>query len=278
MYRREMSRSWKLASSLLGAAALLTGLVGGCAELIGLDEPYHDVPKEGGEGGAASASSGSLIASSGMSSASSTSAGGGGDGSVLIDDMEDGNTEVTLPDGSSTIHGDWYLYFDPQAEPKAVITAPPNGNPDKPNPALYQRLPEARGDSHVGVHFAGKGFRVAGAEIGIEGAAWDASAFKGMTFWAQTSTPECKYILAIDDKNTEPQAGVCTVCLDPPARPLTLSSNWTQYTIPFDSLHQQGYGMPPETALYTKALYVIIFHVDPGCAFDLWLDDISLYR
>ena len=190
--------------------------------------------------------------------------------------MEDGAVQVTLPDGSGTIHGEWYVGFDQQNEPKAVLTAPQNGMLT----GLFQKLSEPRADSHVAVHLAGRGFRAPGpgVEVGIGGSAWDASAFKGLTFWARSGAPECRYFVAIGDKNTEEEAGVCTMCWDAFSRALPLTKDWTQYTIPFDSLHQTGYGVPQEEELYTKALYVIFFHVEPGCAFDLWLDDIYLSR
>jgi hypothetical protein len=60
------------------------------------------------------------------------------------------------------------------------------------------------------------------------------------------------------------------------------STAWTQYKIPFSSLVPAGFGNPPGTPFPSGQIYSIEWHVTipatgPVGAWDVWLDDLSLY-
>jgi hypothetical protein len=67
---------------------------------------------------------------------------------------------------------------------------------------------------------------------------------------------------------------VCSSCYDHFHAPLTLTSEWQQYTLAWGRLQQQGFG-DAETSVSPAQLYAIQFQWDEGQAFDLWLDDVA---
>lgn len=272
-----MSSSRKLASPLLRHIALFASISVGCVQLIGLDDDYH---ASGASPGAASEASSATTGSTSASSGADTSAGSGATGSggsdaggaMLLDDMEDGTQAVALPDGSGALGAKWERWNDGTG----TLSAPPDG---APNDALIDLLPKPRGDSHRAVHLAGKDFTKWGSAVGIiADRVWDASAWKGLTFWARTDTPSCDYAVQFSDEYTDPKGGICTACYDDPTKPIHFSLDWVQYSIPFEGLHTAGYGMPPRTSLDTTKIYSLYLGVVQGCPFDVWIDDVGLYR
>jgi hypothetical protein len=80
----------------------------------------------------------------------------------------------------------------------------------------------------------------------------------------------------------QPQINTCTaanmpLCLcDPLGKAVGLVNHWAFYTLPFSEMRQKGYGMPV-SSIDLKHFLGFKFSLGKG-AWDLWLDDISLYK
>jgi hypothetical protein len=113
-------------------------------------------------------------------------------------------------------------------------------------------------------------------------ASYDASAYKGFVFWGRvgTSSAVTQVRFNVPDTNTDPEGGVCTPaakCSDYLGKNLTFTTTWTEYTVYYTDLMQQGFGSPLETTLAAASIYGCQFQVSTmttGAAFDVWIDDI----
>lgn len=171
----------------------------------------------------------------------------------------------------------------------------------KPAPgALPDATKIARCDSVFALCMTGSGFTTWGAGMGTDlgmvaksgdggmGAkmSYDASAYKGITFWAKANGATGVPVrVSIKDKNTAPEGGVCDAkvtsgdkaCNDDWGKLLTLTTDWKPYTIMFSDMKQAGWGAA-YTAFDVKAAYSIQFQVSQGLDFDLCLDDLAFMR
>jgi hypothetical protein len=104
----------------------------------------------------------------------------------------------------------------------------------------------------------------------------------GITFWAKIgsgATPNVQ--VSFPDKDTDPTGGLCdpsstgaTGCYDHFNARLILNTTWTQQTLLFNQLVQDGWGnIAP--AFDPTTLYSIQFNVAAGSTFDVWIDDLA---
>ena len=115
------------------------------------------------------------------------------------------------------------------------------------------------------------------------GGAYNASAYKGISFWAKvgaTASPAVK--VSFPDKDTDPAGGTCSTAAGAPAngcydhwgKHLNLPTTWTKITIRYTDLSQDLWGnlvsqFDPST------LFRIQWEIPAGATFDIWVDDIS---
>jgi hypothetical protein len=195
---------------------------------------------------------------------------------ALIDDMEHGDGSIIACTGRI---GYWYTYNDATA---GGTQTPAAGGPFTPT-----AIPGGRGTSMHAAHTSGSGFTTWGAGMAFDlnnaggaGAVkgvYDASAYTGLTFWAKIDSGSGAVRLNVADKDTDPSGGVCSPaakCNDHYGSNLTLTTTWTEYTIAFSSLTQQGWG-EVAPGFNAKQLMAIQFQSGPGVSFDVWIDDIS---
>jgi hypothetical protein len=117
----------------------------------------------------------------------------------------------------------------------------------------------------------------------------DLGKYKGITFWARAAQdPDTATLLVeLQDKNTFAAGGVCLDsdggtdhCFDGFGVTLSLTDTFTQYTIDFSALAQEGWGfrpMPDVPDLQNE--YILFFQMNtpsgaPSLTFDLWIDDL----
>ena len=210
---------------------------------------------------------------------------GGGGGTTgptdlsMIDDMEDMDGSILAADGRV---GAWYTYNDTTG-----TQVPAAGTPDFQMSAL---TPPRGASSNYGANTTGSGFTTWGAGIGFDlnndGTAkqpYDASQYKGITFWAKAGPTGIKNIrLNVQDAQTAPEGNVCDKtatkgCNDHRGTSLSLTADWKQFTFTFDSLKQLGFGMAYPT-FQTNKLFAIQFQAGTKVTFDIWLDDIAFYK
>jgi hypothetical protein len=181
----------------------------------------------------------------------------------LIDDFEDGNSSALPNDGRS---GSWHAGQDGSG---FLSTSEPP-------------VPESGGANGTGsaLHLSGGGFSGWGANLNLElrnGAfPYDASAYRGISFWARGSGTRLRVIFM--QQNLAP-AHPCSTC-DPASNEcgllysteLAINDAWNQYTVDWTSV------TPPtviDTPFAPDQLMTIQFEVPAAAAVDLWLDDLA---
>jgi len=197
----------------------------------------------------------------------------------LIDDFEDGDAALSAVSGRN---GSWFVATDHTAGGRMI---PAEG------PANATRLAPPRCDSLFGLHFEGTGFvqwgTVVAATLRFEQRAQplDLSAYQGVRFWVRVG-PAHQGVLRfnVDDVTTHADAGHCRVndsgahaCwnsfgIDMPL----LTADWQEKRVDFASLKQRV-GASPPAVLDASRVYRLSFKTSPGNAFDVWIDDVSLY-
>jgi hypothetical protein len=230
------------------------------------------VSNPGGSSGAASSSgSGS---SGGISGSSGSSSGvlcaGLAANEELVDNMNDGSRFIPNVNGRS---GDWSAFHD-TASPNAMMW-PPDGTFAMSDSGDPCRKLTARS-------YGGGFTQFSGFEVGL-GGPYDASKYKGISFWAKMGASSSPYLrVSFPDKNTDPEGGICSPtpgaanqCYDYFAKQITLTSTWTKYAARFTELVQIGFGnRAPQVDAST--LFRIEWDIPAGATFDDWVDDLSL--
>jgi endoglucanase len=184
----------------------------------------------------------------------------------LIDDFEDDNTQMVKLDGRS---GYWFTHTDP------------NGSTIEPE-TLTPEEGGASGKGHA-VHIIGETASSQGAygsTLGLNfkgSGTYDASKYVGIRFKAKIKEGTSRAVrFKIPDVNTHKDAGVCTDCWNHFGKDLTLSTEWEEYVVLFDDVHQNpGWGSPRPQHVAKDKLWGIDWTINPGRKFDLWIDDVE---
>jgi len=191
-------------------------------------------------------------------------------GSMLIDDFEDGDSQLFQP---SNRHGFWYSNNDgtgiqaPPADPSGMKPFRPSspGSPSSPKYALRT---------------VGWGFESWGAFVSTSLATpalaalcpYDASAFSGIRLNAK-GTGNLRVTVGTTLTTTPSNGGECgaTVCSDY-GKDVELSSDWTELKIPFDELSVPNWASP--VPWDPRKIAYLSFWVASG-DFDIWIDDVG---
>ena len=144
---------------------------------------------------------------------------------------------------------------------------------------------------------SGKNFTTWGAGMGTDFAptsggmgagekqTYDASAYKGVAFWAKSNGAATAVRVSFKDKNTAPEGGVCDkaatmgaeACNDDWGKGITIGAEWAPHTIMFSDIRQAGWGKA-FTEFQIKNVYSIQYQVAQGVDFDLCIDDVAFIR
>ena len=250
-----------------------------------------------GSGNAGSSSSGQ--SGSGSPSTGNAGAGSGSSMSAAVDcsklptptnaddivsTFEDGTGNVNQTAGRG---GGFYMFNDGSGTQMPA----PGGLPDA------RKM--ARCDSMFAMCMSGKGFTVWGAGMGTDlgptgsgdggvGSknAYDASMYKGISFWAKANMGSATALrVSMKDANTAPEGGKCDATMDSGAeacnddwgKALNLTTEWAPYTIMFTDMRQAGWGKAT-SAFDVMNAYSIQFQVNKGLDFDLCIDDLAFVR
>jgi hypothetical protein len=184
----------------------------------------------------------------------------------LIDDFEDGNSQVLVRDGRN---GVWHVFQDGSEGADISMTDPP--------------VPDSGGanGSRRAMHLSGSGFQDWGAGVGLELRSgvlpYDASAHQGIRFWAR-GTPSLRLVFVQQDLATGDTCAACSggssECANFYGASAVLSDDWTEFTVPWSALSQSFAG---STAFGADQLLMIKFEAPPADRFEFWLDDVSFY-
>ena len=194
----------------------------------------------------------------------------------LIDDMEHTDGSI-LPNCNRM--GFWFTFND--------ATTGATQTPAAGSSFLPSLIPDGgRGSSTHAAHTSGSGFTVWGAGMGFDlndaggnttKNTYDASQYTGFTFYVMAGAGGSTTVrFNVPTKATDPVGGICTPstkCNDHFGETLNLTNSWTQVTVKFSDLAQQGWGTP--ATFQASQMYGVELQFDPNVNFDLWVDDIS---
>jgi len=243
----------------------------------------------GASGGPAAAGSGTgSVAGSGATAGAGTGTSSGGvncsalplpaNADDIVATFEEGTGAVLQAGGRG---GGFYMFNDGTG-----MQTPPPG-----------MLPPATKIDRCGSTYAlcmsGKNFMTWGAGMGTDFAptsagmgmgakqTYDASAYKGVAFWAKSNSATASVRVGFKDKNTAPEGGQCDAmatsgaqaCNDDWGKAISFTNAWQPVTLLFSDLTQAGWGKA-FTAFDNKAVYSIQLQVSQGVEFDLCIDDL----
>ena len=179
----------------------------------------------------------------------------------LIANMETSSNQILVQQGRN---GVWFDYVDGSG----TIT------PSAVNPFVMSQ-PGVNGENYA-AHISGMDPSYAGLGLDFTNpvGSYDASAYSGFTFWAKGSVPLMISAQA-PEVATQPLAdgGTCTFnCSDSFQQSLNIGTTWTQYTVYFSNLRQEGWGAP---AVFNSSQLTGLQWAMPTGNFDLWVGDVS---
>jgi hypothetical protein len=202
------------------------------------------------------------------------------DPTLLIDDLEDGDSLVATV---GIRNGGWWIASDGTS----TTTPPADQAP------MAERILGGRCGSEYAMRVTGTGFADWGAVLSTtfhytdDINAYDASQYRGITFWARVGDDNDSPIRSqVQDSSTHPLGGLCNpesgsadACYNGLGTPLTdIDDEWRKFTLEFATLTQRegwGYRTP---SVDPTALYILEWNLDPNSTFDLWVDDIWFYE
>jgi hypothetical protein len=199
---------------------------------------------------------------------------------LLIDNLDDGDDAIQ-PIGARV--GYWYTYNDGTG---VQVPAPS---------ATFTGTSPGRGTSMFAAVTSGPAFTTYGAgmgfsfhTVGTTSCPYDASAYKGITFWAKgnagnAATMTLTAMLKTPATTPVKDGGTCTgaMCENHYAlKPApVLTTTWTQYTITFATAATATFGQNFGTAVpFDKSkIMAMQFQVAQGVKFDFSIDDITFF-
>jgi hypothetical protein len=225
-----------------------------------------------GSGGVANGGSGGTSAGAGGSAVVDAGHGGSAGSAVMrdplvIDDLED-NDALLIPVAGRD--GAWFTFNDGTA---TGVQTPASG-------ASFHGVAGGYNSAYAARTY-GQGFQQFGSSLafnfraGTPPAFYDARAYKGIRFFAKAPSGTKTVKVVINDLNTTPNGGICSICFDPFFETITLATDWSQYTVMFADMKQAGYGVPQVAALAAGSVEGVQFSLPPNVSFDFWIDNVA---
>ncbi|MDX2022259.1 MAG: hypothetical protein SF187_18630 [Deltaproteobacteria bacterium] len=273
--------------------------------------PSDSTPPGGGNTGGSSSAGGSSgnnnkgglpgTSGTGAMGGSSASANGGsmgsmGDGSVqcngepgtgALSDFEGGTAKLLELEGRT---GSWFLYDDGTAGGTQMPAKVPNMPLAAEGPGACNSMFAFHSTGSGFDSWAGVGVNLAPKASNGKKGVQNISAYSSISFRAKAANPVLVRV-AISDKNSEPEGGVCTVttvttdktrCADHFGKEITIGSGWKDYTIPFAQLSQRGFGLAVPSGLDKNNAITLFFQAraqgTAKLSYDLWLDDVRFVK
>jgi hypothetical protein len=204
-------------------------------------------------------------------------ASGGTSGGVCPDPQPIDEADAFVEDFESSISG-WMVYEDGTGtvEGTAYMEGPTESNEGELN------------DGASAAHVHGTGFTGYGVHLTFwnwSSACVDLTAFEGLHFWAkggpgtETTLRDILHVEVLLPSVLGPEAGGdCVVdCYDNYFTTVTLTEEWTEYSVLWSDFGQAGWGAKvPFTLNKVQALQFTTQGTTAGADFDWWLDDIEL--
>lgn len=192
-----------------------------------------------------------------------------------LDDFEHEDGVIFELDGRK---GDWYVSNDGRG-----TQTPRAGAELLPSP-----IEPARDGSTHALHTSGGPFFTWGALVGASlsaESAYDLTGYRGIRLWVRSGAPTggpvgpgaAKQVRLNLTTAATIAGGSCTVCNDHFGADIPLTAQWAQVDLPLASLKQAGFGRP-QIEQDWSAVVDLQLTFPANVSFDLWVDDIELYR
>ena len=235
----------------------------------------------GSPGGETGAAGSGAAGAGGRSGGGLGGRGGGGPGPMLmpvevIDDFDDDDGRITMMGGRQ---GPWHSFNDTNG-----------GNQTPPN-AMW--MPEAGGASSTpyAAHTKGSGYKFGGIGFDLNNAttmpesmqcmAYDASMYKGITFWAKGTAnlrvelPTKAFVPTTRGGSCNESSSTCWNVYGSRAPQKMLTAEWKQFTIPFSTLEREMGGATPP---FDPTQLMGISFKSESDSFDFWIDDVQFAK
>ncbi len=186
----------------------------------------------------------------------------------LIDDLEDGNSQIAIVGGRN---GYWSSYVD-----KVGTTMTPLGTFESVEGGHdgSQYCAEMKGKlAGASVVYAGIGFNLVDPK-----APFDASKYQGITFFAKRApNTSSKLTVKLPDISTDPDGKICSDCYNDFSYTIDVGEQWQRYVLVFHDLKQEPYwGSPRKPHIDPHKLFAIHWEAkQSGADFDFFIDDIA---
>lgn len=249
------------------------------------------VPANGGKGGASGGAASSGAGGKGGTAGSgglSQAGGVAGSGYDLVDDFEDGDSQIQVANGRN---GYWFTYNDgtatgvivpdTQKVPPDVLEPEVTVGPQGENtPALHVKV-----DSGFTSWGAGLGFNFSQASGART--VYDLTPYQGIVFYARAVGATSLHLELLTEATQEGTDGKCGVpavvpsasakCGDNFAAIFPVTTDWTRISIKFSDfpLARAGWGAAISAADFNQALAIQI-RGNKAQAYEVWIDDVSL--
>lgn len=195
----------------------------------------------------------------------------GADG--VVDDGEDNNNQSAAQKGRG---GYWYTFADNEGSTITPTAGAKGGTFNMSAGGANGSAFAARINGQLAkgqTIYAGAGVNFVDPK-----GPYDASAYKGISFWAKKGEGSTGRVrLKLPDVNTDQEGKVCTECFNDFGADIELTSTWTRYTVAFASMRQEtGWGNPRPAALESAKVFGVQWQVrSQGESFDIWIDDVE---
>lgn len=217
-------------------------------------------------------------------------------------DVGSGLELTPLDDFESTSGAEFSYYANPDDPSGHTDTTPPGADPNSAGLLEVNRCSGTSAASVYALHLSGAGYVTYGPNLGWTighelADARDYSAYSGVAFWAKTEATEQQTVeLVINDAYTFPvdtaadrKCVLASADTSPPAPGTgcwnggvalrSPSNEWRLYTVDFSEFVQEDWGQtsPGKQPDLTQLLSIEL-HFPIESSFDLWIDDIALFK
>jgi hypothetical protein len=225
----------------------------------------------GGTGGVATGGTGGVVTggTGGVATGGTGGVATGGAGGVvvgttsLIDDFEDQDLNILVSAGRS---GYWFDFDDGTGTQSVAVSS------GSPTGGQYVLCATGNGFSSWGAGFGAN----LNAPAGYSGP-YDASAYRGVTFWLQVAAgTNSSFRISLPDSDTS-TAAFCTHCNNHMGVDFTALPGWNPYTFLFSEMTQSEPTVPVGT-LHTAAIYTVQIEVTAGAGFNYCVDDVAFFE
>lgn len=207
-----------------------------------------------------------------------------------------------LDDFESTSEANFSYYANPDDPSGRTLTEPPGADPNAAGLTEVNRCAGTPQASVYALHLTGGGYVTYGPNLSwtigtASGQARDYSAQSGVSFWARTDSTEPQlltltlqdvYTFPVDDVAARhcalaepgaPAPALGTRCWNGGVTTRTLTNEWRLYTADFSEFVEQTWGaQSPGGKPDLTHLMSIELHFPVSSSFDLWIDDIALFK